>query len=346
MLPVVINARVLTGNMTGVQRYTSELLTRLGRSVDIIAPNHSLQGFAGHFWEQVILPRKRYGRLLFSPSNSGPLEVKHQVVTIHDTAVFDFPESFNPRFAAWYRFLLPKLAQRALKIITVSEFIKDRIVIHTKVSPDKVVVIPNGVDSRFCPEAASQADQMIAALKLPRSRYILAVGTLEPRKNLDRLFQAWRKIQNHLSQDIWLVVAGAGSSQVFNAVHFGNLPARTLLTGHIEDSLLPALYSGAIGMVYPSLYEGFGLPPLEAMASGTVVLVGNQSSMPEVVGDAGLLMNPFDVDSIAEGIYRIVLDVQLKQELRTKGLSRAKQFSWDDTMRRTWDVLQSVLANH
>jgi glycosyltransferase involved in cell wall biosynthesis len=346
MLPVVINTRVLTGNMTGVQRYTSELLTRLDSRVDFIAPNHSLQGFAGHFWEQLVLPGKMCGRLLFSPSNSGPLEVKHQVVTIHDTAVFDFPESFNSRFAAWYRFLVPRLARRVRKIITVSEFIKDRIVTHTKVRSDKVVVIPNGVDSRFSPQAALQLEQMIAALRLPGSRYILAVGTLEPRKNLGRLFRAWENIQNHVSEDIWLVVAGGGSSQIFNTVHFGNLPPRTLLTGHVEDSLLPALYSGAIGMVYPSLYEGFGLPPLEAMASGTVVLVGNQSSMPEVVGDAGLLVNPFDVDAIAEGIYRIVHDVQFREESRTKGLSRSKQFSWDDTMRRTWDVLQSVLTNN
>jgi glycosyltransferase involved in cell wall biosynthesis len=267
------------------------------------------------------------------------------VVTIHDTAVFDCPEGFNTRFAAWYRFLLPRLARRARQVITVSEFVKQRVLAHTKVSPDKVVVIPNGVDSRFCPEAISQVEEVFQSLELPSRRYVLAVGSLEPRKNLARLFQAWARVQERSFGDIWLVVVGAsGSSRVFSGLHLGALPTRVFLTGHVKEHLLPGLCAGAIAMAYPSIYEGFGLPPLEAMASGTPVLTGNRSSLPEVVGDAGLLVDAFDIEAIAEGIRRLLEDSALRDDLRRRGLDRAKQFSWDKTALRTWDVLQTAAA--
>src|ERR1700722_8464891 len=156
MQQIAINIRSLSAPMTGVQRYTSQLLAQWNGNAECIAPNGSLRGFTGHAWEQFVLPAKLRGRLLFSPSNTGPLRVMNQVVTIHDTAVFDCPEGFNPRFAAWYRFLLPRLARQARQIITVSEFVKERILVHTKVGPDKVVGVPNGGDSRFCPEGVSR----------------------------------------------------------------------------------------------------------------------------------------------------------------------------------------------
>jgi glycosyltransferase involved in cell wall biosynthesis len=329
--------------MTGMQRYTTELLTRWNGQADRIAPNGLLLGLAGHAWEQLALPVKLRGRLLFSPSNTGPVKAKNQVVTIHDMSVFDSPEAFSPSFAAWYRFLLPRLAQRSRRVITVSEFTKQRILVHTKVSPDKVKVIHSGVDSRFCPKAIARLEEAAARLRLPSRHLILAVGSLEPRKNLVRLFQAWSRIQDRIPEDVWLVVAGAsGNSRIFSGGQLDALPPRVLLAGHVEEHLLPSLCAGAIAMVYPSLYEGFGLPPLEAMASGTPVLAGNRSSLPEIVGDAGLLVDPFDVEAIAEGICRLIEDSSLREDLRRKGLLRAKQFSWDVTARRTWDVLQTA----
>jgi glycosyltransferase involved in cell wall biosynthesis len=331
--------------MTGVQRYTMELLSRWNGRAERVAPHGLSRGFAGYAWEQLVLPTKVQGRLLFSPSSSGPLETKKQVVTIHDTGVFDCPESFHPYYAAWHRFLLPRLARRAWQVITVSEFVKERIVALAKVSASKVVVVPNGVDARFCPEAVLRLEEAVATLGLPSRRYILTIGSLEPRKNLARLFRAWDRVGRELPEEVWLVVAGAsGSSRVFGRTHLGRLPARTFLAGHVDDRLLPGLYAGAIAMVYPSIYEGFGLPPLEAMASGTAVLTGNRSSLPEVVGDAGLLVDPFDVEAIAEGICRLVGDSVLRRELRRRGLLRATQFSWDETALRTWDVVQSAIG--
>ncbi len=345
MQQIAVNTRTLSAPMTGVQRYTTELLARWNGRTDCIAPNSSLHGLAGHAWEQVVLPARLRGRLLFSPANSGPLEPTKHVVAIHDTAVFDCRESFNSSFGAWYRFLLPVLARRARQVITGSEFSKERILAHTKVNDEKVVVIPYGVDSRFCPEAISQVEEVVQSLKLPSSRYVVAVGSIEPRKNLARLFEAWARMQDRRSDDIWLVVVGAGGNlRVFNELHLGAPPAGVFFAGHVEERLMPALYAGAIAMAYPSIYEGFGLPPLEAMASGTPVLAGNCSSLPEVISDAGLLVDPFDVEALAAGIQHLLDNPSLRDDLRHRGLSRAKQFSWDETARRVWEVLQTAAA--
>jgi len=340
---IVINTRVLSSPVTGVQRYTAELLARWEGYADSISPKNSLHGLVGHLWEQVVLPRRLKYRFLFSPSNAGPLAVENQIVTIHDMAVFDCPKAFAPQFEAFYRFLLPRLVRRVRQIIAVSEFVKTRILFHTNVAPAKVAVIPNGVSPRFSPTAITGIDVTTAALGLPSREYVLVVGSLEPRKNLVRLLQAWAQVQRDVSHDIWLVVAGAGgTSRVFRETHWASLPPRVFMLGHVDDGLLPALYAGALAMAYVSIYEGFGLPPLEAMASGTPVLAGNQSSLPEIVGEAGVLVDPFDVESIARGMQRVLEDSSLRSELRRLGLSRARQFSWSETAQRTWDVLQAA----
>jgi glycosyltransferase involved in cell wall biosynthesis len=343
MRRVLVNTRILSAPVTGTQRYTQELLARWGGNTDTITPGKYARGLRGHAWEQFILPAKLHNRLLFSPANTGPLKTWNQVVTIHDMAAFDCPETFSPRFAAWYQFLLPRLARRTRQVITVSEFVKKRIVAYTKVNDNKVVVIPNGVASRFCPEAASGLNATISSLRLPSRRYILTAGSLEVRKNMARLFQAWARVQNRVAEDIWLVVVGTfGRSHVFSGVHFDNLPPRIFFTGHVDDSLLPSLFAGAVLLAYVSYYEGFGLPVLEAMASGTPVLAGNRSSLPEVVGDAGILVDPENEEEIAEGIRALAENSGLRRDLCERGLLRARQFSWDETARRTWHVLQTA----
>ena len=282
-------------------------------------------------------------RLLFSPSNTGPLRTANQVVTIHDMATFDCPEVFSRPFAAWYRYLLPRIAKRARHILTVSEFVKDRIVTHTGVEASKITVIPNGVNERFCPKAVADLTFAMTSLHLPSSTYILVVGSLEPRKNLGRLLQAWAQVQGRLPKEVWLVIVGAaGDSRVFAGVEFWKLPPRVFLTGPVNDSLLPSLYAGALASAYVSIYEGFGLPVLEAMASGTPVLASSHSSLSEVVGQAGLIVNPLNIEEIAEGIVCLVQDQAMRENLRNAGLLRASQYSWGKTARKTWDVLQRV----
>jgi len=339
----VINTRNLSSTLSGVQRYTIELLDRLQGKLCPIAPLRPLHGFLGHAWEQMILPVRLKGNLLFSPSNTGPLMVERQVVTIHDITPLDHPEWLNPKFARWYQFLIPRLVHKAQNVIAVSEFTKRRICDVASLKPNKVVVIYNGIDERFRPKSFEEIDQVKDALGIADFRYILTVATIEPRKNLQRLLEAWSVVCSNLPQDVWLVVAGAkGKDIIFKNTSLKKLPQRVYMAGHVPDEHLPALYSGALASIYVSLYEGFGLPPLEAMACGTPVLTSNVTSLPEVVGDAALMVDPYDVDAIAEGIKRLIEDDNLRKELSQKGLAHAKLFSWDRTAEVTWSVLEEA----
>jgi glycosyltransferase involved in cell wall biosynthesis len=298
----------------------------------------------GHLWEQLVLPATVRGRVLFSPSNTGPLRVKRQVVTLHDAVPLDHPEWLNSRFAAWYRFLTPRLVRRVAHVITISEFSKQRLLENTKLDEKHVTVIHLGVDQRFQPLSLEEAWTRLNDLNLPSRHYVLCVGSLEPRKNLSRLLQAWSRIQASVPDDIWLVLTGKkGNARVFaNDAGLDQLPPRVHLTGHVPDAVLPALYAGALVFAFPSVYEGFGLPPLEAMASGVPVLTGNRASLPEVVGAAGVMVDPYDVDALAEGLQGLIMDETLRARLSPLGLARAKQFSWDTTAERTWHILEGV----
>lgn len=344
--PIAVNTRILANQLTGSQRYVRELLSRLVGCLEQIDPDTPATGIRGHAWEQLVLPMRTSGKLLWSPSNTGPLAVERQVVSLHDVVPMDHPEWLNPRFAAWYRFLTPRLVRRARGILAVSEFTKQRILAHCPKSEAKIRVVYNGVDPRFHPTGADEIKGARVRLGIPSEHYLVALGSLEPRKNLPRLLQAWTAIQDRIPDDVWLVLAGvAGKRTVFGEVSLGTLPPRVCSTGHVPDELLPALYSGAIAAPYLSLYEGFGLPPLEAMACGTPPLASNLASLPEVVGDAGLLVDPNDVGAIADGVSRLVEDSQLRSALRDKGLNRASQFSWENTAVQTLAFLREVDAS-
>jgi len=341
---LLMNTRILQTHVTGVQRYALELIARFGNQVETISPRRCLSGVRGHAWEQFVLPAMSRGKVLFSPSNTGPLVVSKQVVTLHDVVPLDHPEWLNRKFAAWYRFLTPRLVQRVAHVITGSEFSKERILAHTKIDESRVTVIPDGVDTRFRPIPQEEVFEKLDELKLPSRHYVLCVGSLEPRKNLARLLQAWSRIQASIPTDIWLVLTGKrGNARVFaDAAGLDTLPPRVHLSGHVPDDVLPTLYAGALLFVFPSVYEGFGLPPLEAMAAGVPVLTGNRASLPEVVGDAGMMVDPYDVEAIAEGIKSLIEDTTLRAQLRAKGLDRARSFSWDSTAERTLAVLKDV----
>jgi glycosyltransferase involved in cell wall biosynthesis len=341
---IATNARINGSHVTGVQRYLQEILRRMPEDVRVIQPSRYLDGVRGHIWEQSILPRAASASLLWSPSNTGPLSMRNQVVTIHDVVPLDHPEWLNWRFAAWYRFLLPRLVHRVRGVIAISEFTKRRLISTTGVPAEKVVVIPNGVDARFTPAAKARIEDVKNLLPAPAQRYLLTVGSLEPRKNLRRLLLAWSEALRDLPEDVWLVVAGAkGKSVVFaQSAGLEELPERVFLPGYVADDVLPALYACATGFAYISEYEGFGLPPLEAMASGVPVMVSATTAFPEVVGDAGLLVDPLDVQAIARGLVKLLTEPDFAEELAGRGLQRARQFSWDRTAELTLGALRDA----
>lgn len=343
---ILVNTRILQSPTTGVQRYLREILTRLPSSeIQTVFPPSYFSGYTANLWEQSVLPFRIGGNLLWSPGNTGPLYVKNQVVSIHDMSTLDHPEWFSPKFSMWYRFLLPKLAQVTKKIVTFSNFSRDRIVEVCRIDSKKVEVIYNAADTRFKRSSLEEIDKACSKLNIPTRRYILALGSLEPRKNLGRLVKAWGNIQQELPDDLYLVLSGArGKSTVFRDVSIDELPPRVFFTGYVLDDYLPALYSGAKAFIYPSLYEGFGLPPLEAISCGTPLIISNTTCLPEIFGDAGIYINPFDIEQISNVIQRVVTDSNLCMNLSARGLERAKQFSWDKSAELTWKVLHGVMC--
>jgi glycosyltransferase involved in cell wall biosynthesis len=334
-----VNTRTLSAQLTGVQRYLKEILDKHPDAFRRIEPRQPLRALKGHGWEQTVLPLRSSG-LLWSPGNTGPLVKAHQIVTLHDVVPFDMPHTLDPKFAAVYQFLTPRLVRRVEKVITISNFSKSAILRHMPVDPDKIVIIPNGVDERFHPKPPAEVAQAIAQAGIPFKRYVLTLGSIEPRKNLATLFKAWRQVEDAIDDDIGLVVVGkTGASNIFKSIDIDDRMKRVHFTGHLPDGALPAIYSGATAFVCISLYEGFGLPPLEALACGAPTLASNTTALPEVVGDAAWTVDPTDVGAVTDALIELVRSESEQQRLRAKGLVQARQFPWADTARQTLALL-------
>lgn len=331
--------RFANRRQTGVERYAAEVLRHLGKRVRYLQPGRVVSGYKGHLWEQTQLPRLiRHGETLWSPANSGPLLVGEQVVTLHDISPLDHPEWFTPAFALWYRCLWPVLIRRAKAIVVVSQFSKNRLVDWLGLSPAKVHVAPGGVGAPFQPADRVSQEAVRRRYNLPE-RFILFVGTLEPRKNLGGLFRALQLLQKK-DAPVTLVIAGAPGG-VFRKIDLSPAAADTRFLGFVPDADLPGLYSAAFCLALPSFYEGFGFPALEAMACGTPVVAARTGALPEVVGEAGLLVDPLNDHTLAHAFLRLFREPNLRACLIERGLERAMQFNWATTARITWQVLQS-----
>ncbi|MGC8875397.1 MAG: glycosyltransferase family 4 protein, partial [Chloroflexia bacterium] len=228
----------------------------------------------------------------------------------------------------------------ATRVIAVSQATRDDLIRHYRTVPDRVHVVHHGVSPRFRP---TQDPGVRARYGLPE-RYFLYLGTLQPRKNLERLLAAYARLP--AGAPAFVLAGGRGwyFERIARAVAAHNLGERVLFPGYIADADLPAVLSGAVAFVYPSLYEGFGMPLLEAMACGTPVIASRSSSLPEVVGDAGLLVDPLSVEALQEALQRILEDEPLREALRARGLERARLFTWERCAHETLGVLEKALA--
>ncbi|MGE3706539.1 MAG: glycosyltransferase family 4 protein [Vicinamibacterales bacterium] len=277
-----------------------------------------------------------------------PLVPCRSVVTIHDCIHLMFPEYLPNQFALRYaRSSIRMAARRADRVLTVSESSKRDILKFVDTDPDKIHVIYNAHDERFSHEPREEDVVRVRERYQLQDEFVLYAGNVKPHKNVERLIDAFQLVHARGLDHLKLVIIGdelSKSTAVRRAVHRHNLHKFVRFLGYLPEDTLAVMYRLAGLFVFPSLYEGFGLPPLEAMASGTPVVTSNVSSLPEVAGDAAVLVNPLDAGDIADGIMRVLTDETVRRDLRRKGLARARQFSWETSARRVREIYAQVGA--
>lgn len=354
---------------SGVDWYTHHVILRI---MDYLEPDEELylfsnrdtgfEGFADNRprvtvvrsgfrfqepWRQFILPmllKKYHIDVCFFTNFVAALAAPcPTVITIHDLSFRLFPKTHSVRNVLWARSLVPVSTRRSQHIIADSQNTKLDLTNVMNVDGDKIDVIHLGASKEFSPQALPDDEDVIKSYGIKKP-FVLYVGTLEPRKNINMLIKGFDKVAKS-RPDIQLVLAGRRgwmAQAIFDELDRRCLLGRVHITGYVKDEYLPALYRQAEALVYPSLYEGFGLPPLEAMASGTPVIISKSSSLPEVVGGAGLYVDPLDEDDLARAVEKVLDDADLAESMREKGLERAGKFNWDDVARKTLAILRAA----
>lgn len=267
-----------------------------------------------------------------------------RVVTIHDVIPWRYPHTSTRLDRLIYRHYLPHVLPRIDAVATVSECSQSDITHFFRVSPEKVHTTPEGVARYFVPANADTVERVKQLYQINQP-YLLCVGALQPRKNLPMVLEAFARIQAEIPHQ--LVIVGSRNhptSLISETIERLKLHDRVLFTGYMPDEDLPALYTGAHAFVFPSLYEGFGLPVLEAMACGTPVITSNTSSLPEVAGDAALLVSPDNCDELVHALRRLITDTDLHSGLRKRGMAHVANFTWERTARETLRIYHQVLG--
>lgn len=384
-MKLLVNGIPLLSPLTGIGQYTRQLCSELVRQPDIdllmsygmryerglhlpsASTTRSLQ--AGYSLLRKILPRPRQLKrlveetrftwtsrrilregYLYHEPNLLPLPYEGPtVITLHDLSCFDHPETHPEERVSIMHRELPPAVERVDHIIVISEATRRAVQQRFGVDDSRITVTLLAADPRFAPRPADSLRAALAELALSPGGYLLSVGTLEPRKNLTTLFEAYAGLPDAVRQRYPLVVVGMPGWRTEGLMASAQqLVSRGELRfmGYVDDAVLPLLYAGAAAFAYPSRYEGFGLPPLEAMACGVPVLASSATSLPEVVGDAGLLADPDDVDAMRAGLLRLLDDRAGAQQLAAAGLARAAGFSWARCAAETCAVYRQVAARH
>ncbi len=374
---ILLDAIPLTGLLTGISRYVRNLYTELtllpdvrvhyftgARCVDRMPrqanpdawvktndwvgrlPDPLLVGLRSARWllfEETIrrVVRKKnidvYHETAFTPT---AMKGAPQVFTLHDLSLIKCRE-MHPRERVWFSDLFfNRRIHHAAHIITVSEYIRGEILEELRIPPDRVTAIHEAPDPFFRPRGAEEIETALSTLGLPKD-YLLFVGTLEPRKNLSLIIDALAA-SDHDAPLVLTGWDGWGEKEWREKIETAGLGKRIFFTGYVDEETLARLYTGALALVYPSLYEGFGLPVLEAMACGAPVICSDAASLPEVAGDAAMLIDPGRVETLIDAMDRLMGDGAIRSDLREKGLKRAAEFSWEKTALETLDVFRSV----
>jgi glycosyltransferase involved in cell wall biosynthesis len=352
---IVINARFLTQEIRGVQRFAEQTclaLKQLRDDVVFVAPHdirmhesaraldvQCIGSNSGHLWEQLDLPLYLYRKaspLLVSLTSTAPIFYSNQIATHLDINYIRFPQSYSRAFRTAYRTLTPILLSRLKALLTVSQFSKGEISSFYGFPEKQIFVIPAAVSEAFVP----------APLNADRQQYLLAVSSPSAHKNFNRMIQAFLTLQGH--ENVQLHIVGGGND-IFadpNLQRLASRDPRIRFLGRLSDAELIEQYQGATAFVFPSLYEGFGIPPLEAQACGCPVLAANAASIPEVLQASALYFDPLDVSHMAAAMERILTDVPLRQSLRRRGMINVRRFSWEDSARRVSHRIDVLIDAH
>ncbi len=349
MPPIFINGKFCAQRMTGVQRYAWSLLRALDARLaarPAVAPWTLLlpaqarpprlraiavrrvpwRGPGGlHGWEQAALPRAARGGSLINLAGSAPaFGVRSQVCVMHDAALFDQPQAYALVFRSWYRWLFRQLARRSTTaLVTVSAFSRERLASALRVPGERFTIVAGAGEHL---DRVPADPSLLAAHALDRQPFVLAVGSRNPTKNLARLLQAWRLLAR---ADLRLVLVGGVNPQVFEGRGDGAAVPGVIDLGTVDDGTLKALYQRALALAFPSLYEGFGLPLLEAMHNGCPVVASSAAAVREVCGDAALYCDPLVPQDIAAALRDLIERPARRDEMRERGRCRARQFGWD-----------------
>jgi glycosyltransferase involved in cell wall biosynthesis len=355
-------------NPTGVERYAAELIKNFARMDSRneyilyfrtkpqpwfydLPKNFSIKIMPfPKFWTQLRISWEMITHpvdVLFIPASALPLwHPRKSVVTVHDVAWRIFPGAFTKFMRRYLEWSTKFAVKKARKILAVSEATKKDLSKFYNINPAKVSVTPLGFDTgSFQPRNYAEVQPVLDKYGLVYQKYVLFVGTIQPRKNIVKLVEAFQKLrkENHIEEKL-AIFGGRGWlwEPIVKKIKMVGLDGSIKYFDYASKEDLPYLYAGAKLLTLPALYEGFGLPPLEAMASGVPVVVSNVSSLPEVVGEAGVLVNPDSVDSIAGGLLKVLIDANLREQMIAKGSEQSKKFSWENTAKETLRVFEEL----
>lgn len=344
---IAINARFLTQRVTGVQRFAIEICKRLpqkinGEEIIFVSPKFNFNNesnfklvqfgsFKGQLWEQIDLPlylKKKGNPLLINFVGIAPVLYKRKVMFLYDLAFKHHPEWFSTSFHKLYNLLIPLSIKNTLLVMTDSNYVKEDIQSTYGIKKDKIHVL-----------YAATADNFINR-NLDKERIILTVSSIDPRKNLSRVINAFSQMRSKYK----LVIVGSKNKSFSNVqLNENDLNDNIIFTGYLSDEELIKLYNKAEIFVYASLFEGFGIPPLEAQACDSACLVSNTTSLPEVYQDSVEYCNPYSVESIKNGMIKLINDSSLRKQLREKGLENVERFNWVKSVNKFVNIIESVL---
>lgn len=344
----VVNGRFLTQKPTGIHRYAFEIcnqLYKIGADFYVAVPDNIHPDYQysfktvkcgslnGHFWEQISLPRylKKQGNpLLISFSGCGPLVYKNQIITIHDVSHERHPEWFSKNYWRYYGYMLPRIANKSHAVITVSEYSKKEIMDVFGISDNKLFIVNCSIPSYYSyTEDIELVDNT--------DKYIISVSTLDPRKNFRRLIEAFNNIND---KSIKLYIVGM-QFKAFNTPDLANLlNSNIVMAGYVDDDKLKKLYHNALFSIYPSIYEGFGIPPLESMICGCPVVASRIEAIEEICDDSVLYIDPYNTSDITDKMNMLVENTKLQNDLRNKGYSQVQKYSWEKSAKKVLDIIK------